>query len=734
LQGDFSIGEWRIQPQINSVLKNGASQHLEPKVMQVLVLLASHPGEVVTKERLLQSVWPGVFVGEDVLTRSISEIRRVMADDARSPKVIQTIPKAGYRLIAPVSFASEPAGLEIITAAEASSEPAASAVDLLPPEPASAAHLKLAPGVTGSRKKRPLALIATAALVGCLLIAGGVFWFAKSRTANPNAFYRTIPFTSYPGSEGEAAFSPDGNQIAFVWNGTNEDNKDIYVKILGTTTPLRLTTDPADDLSPAWSPDGRFIAFIRQGQDQNSIYIVPAIGGGEQKVYSLSSPFVWDYGGLAWSSDGRKLFFPDRSSPQGPSALFSIVLGSRNVERLTIPPDSWDGDWTPTVSPDGSKIAFVRADSSSQDVYVMPSSGGTPVRLTNDNRLIVGLTWTTDSRNVVFASNRDGSFSIWKVAASGDSLERVAAGGQNSYSPAISHRGNLLAYSYGSGRWDIERIDLKAAAAKKAQAERVLSSDEQDASPQFSPDGMHIAFQSWRSGAQEIWVCKADGSGLTQLTSFNGALAGSPSWSPDGRQIAFDARPSGRAHIYVISPDGGTPKPLTAGDDNDIVPSWSKDGKKLYFGRNRGGSWQIWEMELPDGTPKQLTTHGGMAAHISPDGAWIYYTKPQMPGLWRIPAQGGMEQLILKYPPNGFQAYWALTSKGIYFLGNEANRKSISFVAYDQFDKITQVAMLDHAPTYFSGLSISPDEQWMIFADMAEANSNINLVENFELK
>src|ERR1700751_3696465 len=92
-QGSFRLGEWRVQPQINCVNKNGTEIHLEPKVMRVLVLLSEHQGEVVTKDRLLQTVWPGVFVGEDVLTRSISEIRRVLADDARSPRFIQTIPK-----------------------------------------------------------------------------------------------------------------------------------------------------------------------------------------------------------------------------------------------------------------------------------------------------------------------------------------------------------------------------------------------------------------------------------------------------------------------------------------------------------------------------------------------------------------------------------------------------------------------------------------------------------------
>jgi len=104
LQGDFLINDWLVQPQINMVEKGGKHWHLEPKVMQVLVHLALHPNQVLSKERLIEAIWRDTFVGDDVLVRCVSEIRYVFGDDARSPSVIQTIPKAGYRLIASVTM------------------------------------------------------------------------------------------------------------------------------------------------------------------------------------------------------------------------------------------------------------------------------------------------------------------------------------------------------------------------------------------------------------------------------------------------------------------------------------------------------------------------------------------------------------------------------------------------------------------------------------------------------
>lgn len=103
MDGDFRMGPWLVQASLNTITNDGGGTiHLEPKVMEVLVCLAAHPGELLSKEKLLETVWAGTFVTEDVLKRSISELRRVFKDDAREPQIIQTIPKRGYRLVAHV--------------------------------------------------------------------------------------------------------------------------------------------------------------------------------------------------------------------------------------------------------------------------------------------------------------------------------------------------------------------------------------------------------------------------------------------------------------------------------------------------------------------------------------------------------------------------------------------------------------------------------------------------------
>jgi hypothetical protein len=185
----------------------------------------------VTREEFQKRLWPeGVFVDfERGLNKVINRLREVLGDDADHPKYIETLPQRGYRFIAPVT-------------AEGPVRPTAAA-----------------PSLAASPKRRRTWMVAAA--LAAVLSASGLWQFRQRPASRPAGF--PVPLTAYPGSEWSAAFSPDGRQVAFAWNGVREDNYDIYLKTNGSDSPTRLTTDPAPDLSPAWSPDGRRIAFLR---------------------------------------------------------------------------------------------------------------------------------------------------------------------------------------------------------------------------------------------------------------------------------------------------------------------------------------------------------------------------------------------------------------------------------------------------------------------------------------
>ncbi len=115
LQQGFHLGEWQVEPKSNTLRRAGHPSHVEPKVMDVLVCLASHQGEVVSREQLLDQVWQGYVVTEEVLTRCISELRTALGDTARERRFIRTVPKRGYMLIMPCELMSAESARDIST-------------------------------------------------------------------------------------------------------------------------------------------------------------------------------------------------------------------------------------------------------------------------------------------------------------------------------------------------------------------------------------------------------------------------------------------------------------------------------------------------------------------------------------------------------------------------------------------------------------------------------------------
>jgi Tol biopolymer transport system component len=208
------------------------------------------------------------------------------------------------------------------------------------------------------------------------------------------------------------------------------------------------------------------------------------------------------------------------------------------------------------------------------------------------------------------------------------------------------------------------------------------------------------------------------------------ANIGAPRWSSDSRKIAFDLRVGGNSDIYVISADGGQPRRLTVEPSEDMVPSWSQDGRWIYFGSNRSGSLQIWKMPAEGGQLTQVTSQGGFEGLESPDGKFFYYAKGRrLPGIWRIPVEGGAETPVLDHHQAGFWRVWTVTEQGIYFATAEnPSRPLIEFFSFAT-GQVTQIAALEKP--FYLGLSVSPDGRWLIYSQLDQSGSDIMLMENF---
>jgi Tol biopolymer transport system component len=536
-----------------------------------------------------------------------------------------------------------------------------------------------------------------------------------------------VPLTVLPGKQYSPAFSPDGNQVAFI--NDDGENSGIYTTMIGGEKPLRIT-DYGE--APTWSPDGRQIAFLRLSKESSGIYVAPALGGTTRRVYTGPIDLTF-MDGLSWSPNGKTLAFAQRD-PDDIHAWISLLSIADNSTRRLTSPSKQDHDFIPAFSPDGTIVAFARGSNAgvANDLFVVPAAGGEPKRLTFDNRAISGVTWTPDGRDLVFSSARRGIAILWRVSASGGSPQPFA-GVSNASSPTISSKGNQLAFQHGVSQDAIWRIDLNDETHPHGPPQLVIGTKGRNWRPSFSPDGKKIAFQSARAGMlgpSEIWTCNSDGSNCAQVTSLHGTAA-TARWSPDGRCIAFEFRPQERAEIYVVDVDGGPVRMLSTlpGADN-LAPNWSRDGHWIYFTSNRGGGpFQLWKVPATGGDPVRITKKGGVYGIESADARSLYYAKFEVPGIWKMPLPDGEETRVLDQSGGEGWSSWALTPNGIYFI--DGDTEGHATLAYFEFaaHRTVRISAMDKPPSV--GLAVAPDGRSILYVQNEFSESNIMLVQNF---
>jgi len=555
---------------------------------------------------------------------------------------------------------------------------------------------------------------------------------------------RAVEFTRYPGDEDMPSLSPDGQSVAFAWNGPNQDNFDLYVRAIGSTEIKRITTSPLDDFSPAWSPDGKTIAFLRKPRNSGfaGIFLVPPNGGEERKIADISLDRFDATASLAWTPDGKWLVSPSRESGQEPVGLFRVSPMDGTKLRLTRPPPG-QSDLAPAIAPGGRMMAFTRSISESvYSIYLLALSSGVmaagePQSVPTFPNLRVGSPqWTPDGKELLFAANPTVGMAIWRMRApaSGEvsHLPRREMYAQRSFRirigppAAAAHR---LMYATEVQQRNIWRVPLGNPGGL-AQPQMVGATNENNAGARISPDGLRLAFESLRTGSTEIWVANIDGTKPRQLTNFGGPVTGSPAWSPDGQQIAFDSRAEGRPHIYVVPAQGGRSERVTEALDENYLPEWSHDGRWIYFCSSRSGTVEVWRKPEAGGTAEQLTREGGWAPTESPDGTALYYQRRRLPSGWslrRLTLQTRTDEEIL---PAVTERAFEVAADGIYYVPEESQNGRYTIQFYDLRTRVSRLVTPIQKPMT-RRLALSPDGSFLYYSQLDRWGLDLMLVENF---
>jgi Tol biopolymer transport system component/DNA-binding winged helix-turn-helix (wHTH) protein len=702
----YVFGPFRFEPGEHLLLRDAQPIALPPKAFELLQTLVARAGHLITKEELLKQVWPDTFVEEANLSYTVSLLRKALGDDQSPHRYIETVPRRGYRFIGQIR-------------------------DLTAPETSSRIENAIEPAQPkASVWFRPR----TAAAIAAMLLTAAAAWLIEvSRESNVRQVPpRLVPLTTMAGFETEPSLSPDGEQVAFTWDGEKRDNADIYVKFIDSAEVRRLTTDPGADVRAAWSPDGRQIAFVHYSPTDATIHVISALGGADRKV----ADFPVATGGISWSPDGRYiaalrdtgLAIPRQQN----TGIYILPLQGGEPRQLTRPKPPGIDEY-PTFSADGRHLAYVsclRWDGSC-DVYVLDLTAamiaaGPPRQLTRQAIWdIWGLAWSRDQRSLIYDAHVSTLSNLWRVDVEGRlPPERIEVAGLHATQPATVASRDRLVFSEFQNDYDIFRLDPGHA------PQPVLASTLSEGGAQFSHDGQHIVFASTRSGtAVEIWVADADGSDAHQLTHGPGPWQASPDWSPDDRKIAFDAMaPDGRWHIWTIAADGASPRQITTEPGEQNVPTWSSDGRWIYFSVDQGAGRQIWRVPAGGGNVQQITHDGsGYFARESSDGGSLLYQAgfAKLP-LLKVPITGGPARQIASCVQPGSIVE---RPEGTYYVGC-GDDPAVNIV-----DRMGRTRVLGKMEKFScdasASLGVSPGGRQFLFARRVKSGADLMVIENF---
>lgn len=699
---------------------------LEPKAFNLLLLMIQRPGHLFSKQEIFDAVWPDTAVTDHALTRVVAQLRRVLGDDVKGARYLETVPTRGYRWIQPIERIDQ------------TQEPAA------PGEPGLAAEAMPNPPARPRRIFQGVAAGLSAVVVSLGLLAWS--WRGTPTSADTpvdgkvggaaaakgsSEFPWPVQLTTYDGLDMHPAFSPQSDAVAFSSDRTG--GFEIYVRALGgTATEVALTNDGGQNVHPVWSPDGALIAF--HSDRRGGIWIIPSRGGTPKQITASGANPSWSPDGLrlAYQSDEHADVAPAGFGAQSGSTIRVVDADGRNDHQVTELGRPAGGHALPAWSRDGRHLTFSVFDGGQSNGVWMLSLDTRETRVLESGKGLYETAFAPDGSAVYIAGGEAMIVRIPLDAATGrrDGARQVipvpgVAGVRGLTIAADGRRIGFAGVTLSSQIWS--QAIAKDGSASGPPAALTSDTSRRNSMPAVSPDGSKVAYMSSRRGQlPNIWLMAIDGSQAVQLTS-DEAAEHTPEWFRDGKRVAypsnredalriysvdvatrreelmFDAAaarrearaqriegrlaeldlapsmsraafsimapPTGRRVLYVTGIDRFSPRALTDGTSSVGYPAWSPDERYLAVELKDGSSTQAAIVDVQTGTVRTLTDDRGQTwvRSWSPDGRKIAVAalRDRLWNLRWIDVETGRQgDMTAPVPPRQFVRYPSWSPRG----------------------------------------------------------------------
>nr|HEV7952401.1 winged helix-turn-helix domain-containing protein [Candidatus Acidoferrales bacterium] len=595
--------------------KQGRRVRLQEQPLRILEILLEQPGELVTRQRLTSLLWPSdVHVDFEIgLNSAIKRLRLALDDSSDNPIFIETVPKQGYRFLAPVH--SEPAPHNPADQNARNVQRAHEGIERRTPAESQDIPARAIPAVTLPLRKSHATQISIAAVVvASLLVAGYLL-----RPLTPALRVTHIAKLSNTGQawSQESLFS-DGPRLYYTSADFGKGAQLRQILLNGDEDTL-VNGIPADSIIKSLSPDGTtFLSVsasdLRSGR-ASPVWIERVIGGPSRRVGDFLT------NDAAWSPEGNTIAFG-----LGHELHFVSRDGTGDHVIAKAPGNVVYPRW----SPDGQRVRYsVSGAQSELTIWEVSAEGGSPHPLDFhwSGTPMEGFgEWTNDGRFYVFASKRDGVSNLWAIEEDTDWMHRqrrepaqLTAGPINYSRPLPSRDGSrIFALGTQVGGELLRYDDTKKTFTPFLGG---LSADHVD----FSRDGAWMAYVSYPDGM--LWRARTDGTQQLQLT-FAPQRVTNPHWSPDGKRILFVLRRAGELpRLNTISMDGGNAEPIAAETHAQTSATWSPDGNSIFYGRDPLGENQdvaLYRVNVHTGRTEKIPgTENLFAPVCSPDGRYL---------------------------------------------------------------------------------------------------------------